>query len=193
MRATVIRYALMSLVLAATPLMAQDFSQHSEAREWGLLGEEKARFGATVVDVLCELTGDCPADCGGGKRQMGLVREADGKLIMPLKNRQAAFTGAATDLHPFCGKTVEVDGLFVGDEDTVPVKVYMVQLIRERGAADWVKTNRWTRDWAAANPEAKGKGPWFRRDPRVKAKIAESGYLGLGAEADAAFIEYYFE
>ena len=31
------------------------------ANEWGIDHEAKARFEATVVDVLCELTGDCPA------------------------------------------------------------------------------------------------------------------------------------
>ena len=32
---------------------------------------------ATVVDPLCELTGDCPDNCGDGKRQLALVREVD--------------------------------------------------------------------------------------------------------------------
>ena len=187
------KYALVVMAMLVSPAMAEDFAANSEAKEWGLLGEEKARFDARVVDLLCELTGDCPTDCGGGKRQLGLVRSVDSALIMPLKNRQAAFTGAATDIYPFCGKDVEVDGVLVGDEDLTTVKYYMVQLIREQGAAEWTKTSAWTKEWAKAHPDAKGKGPWFRRDPRVKAKIAESGYLGLGAEADEAFIKYYFE
>lgn len=188
-----IRYTLMALALLAAPVMAEDFASNSEAKEWGLLGEEKARFDAKVVDLLCELTGDCPADCGAGKRQLGLLRSVDNALVLPLKNRQAAFTGAATDIYPFCGKDVEVDGVLVGDEDQTQVKYYMVQLIREQGAPEWTKTSAWTKEWAKANPDAKGKGPWFRRDPRVSAKIDESGYLGLGAEVDAAFIKYYFE
>lgn len=187
------RYVFAGLAMLMSPVMAEDFAANSEAKEWGLLGEEKARFDARVVDLLCELTGDCPADCGNGKRQLGLLRSVDNALIMPLKNRQAAFTGAATDIYPFCGKDVEVDGVLVGDEDQTQVKYYMVQLIREQGAPEWTKTSAWTKQWAKANPDAKGKGPWFRRDPRVKAKIAESGYLGLGAEVDAAFITYYFE
>lgn len=178
--------------LTISPVAAEDFSAGSEAKEWGLSGEQKARFNARVVDLLCELTGDCPADCGDGRRQLGLLR-SDQVLVLPLKNRQAAFTGAATDLLPFCGKDVEVDGVLVGDEDETPVKYYMVQTIREQGTAEWTKTDQWTRTWARNNPEAEGKGPWFRRDPRVKAKISESGYLGLGAETDAAFIKYYFE
>lgn len=180
------------LVLAA-PAKATDFAQGSEAKEWGLIGERKARFSARVVDVLCELTSDCPADCGGGKRQLGLLRDADGALVYALKNTQPAFTGAATDLQPYCGKAVEVDGVTVQADEDAPA-YYMVQLIREAGAADWSKTNRWTKDWAEANPALKdGKGPWFRRDPRVNAAIDKDGYLGLGAETDRAFIEYYFQ
>ena len=43
------------------------------AEEWGLPGEEVVRFEAKVVDILCELTGDCPADCSDGTRQLGLL------------------------------------------------------------------------------------------------------------------------
>ena len=45
------------------PAAAADFSEGSEAKEWGLIGEKKARFTARVVDILCELGGDCPAEC----------------------------------------------------------------------------------------------------------------------------------
>jgi hypothetical protein len=182
-----------AIALFAAPALAADFSEGSQAKEWGLLGEEKATFDAKVVDVLCELTGDCPANCDDGKRQLGLVRVADNALVLPLKNGQAAFSGAATDLAPYCGQTVGVDGVLVGDEDYTPTKYYMVQLIRPEGSADWVKATQWTKEWAKRNPEAKGKGPWFRRDPRIKAMIEADGYLGLGLETDKAFIEYLFE
>ena len=183
------------MIAMAAPAHAADFSEGSEAKEWGLAGEEKARFTAKVVDVLCELGGDCAANCGDNRRQLGLLREADGALVYVLKNRQAAFTGAATDLYPFCGKEVEVDGVTVQNEDIPNApKLYMVQLIREQGAEKWTKTSRWTKEWNKANPDLKKvKGPWFRKDPRVTEAIEADGYLGLGAEADAAFIEYYFE
>ena len=42
------------------------------------------------------------------------------------------------------------------------------------------------------NPDAKGKGPWFRRDPRVNEIIAREGYLGLGLEVDQTYIEENF-
>ncbi|MGB0508364.1 MAG: hypothetical protein ACPGGK_19425, partial [Pikeienuella sp.] len=133
-------------VLIAGPAFAGEWSEGSQAREWGLLGEETARFEATVVDLLCEVAGDCPADCGNGTRQMGLKRAADGALVLPMKNRQPVFSGAATDLYPYCGKNVEVDGVLVGDEEQTPVKYYLVQFIREQGAEEWVKTSKWTKE-----------------------------------------------
>ena len=77
---------------------------------WNLTGEEEVRFDATVTDVLCVLSGDCPPDCGGGKRVLGLLK-ADGELVLPIKNG-GPFTGAVADLLPYCGTVVTADGLF---------------------------------------------------------------------------------
>ena len=181
------------LALIASPLMAQDYAANSDARSWNLYGESPARFEAHVVDVLCELTGDCAENCGNGRRQLGLVRADDNALILPNKNAQAAFTGAVVELLPFCGMAVEVDGLLLEDEDVGAKNVYLVQKIRTIGDENWTKANRWTKEWAKANPAAKGKGPWFRRDPRVNASIAAKGHLGLGLETDEAFIKEWFE
>lgn len=180
------------LALIATPAMAQDFSTNSNARPWNLVAEVPARFEATVVDLLCELAGDCPTDCGNGRRQLGLLRSADGVLIYPNKNSQPAFTGAVVELYPFCGQDVEVDGLMITDPELNVDNVYLVQTIRAIGDTEWTKANQWTKSWAAENPEADGKGPWFRRDPRVNGFIEEDGYLGLGQEVDDAFIADWF-
>ncbi len=180
------------LAFAATPAAGQDFSEGSTAKSWNLYAEQPAFFEAQVVDPLCLFTEDCPADCGGGARQLALLRTADDALVFPLKNSQAAFTGAANELLPYCGKTVEVDGLLIEDPDLGATNVYLLQKIRESGTEDWVKANRWTKDWAAANPEAKGKGPWFRRDPRVLAEIEAEGYLGLGTD-ETEFIKEWLE
>ena len=105
---TLIAGALAALI--ALPATAQE----SRVKGWdGLQGRETAVFRAKVVDVLCELSGDCAEKCGEGRRQMGLVREDDGRLILAAKNQQAGFQGAAADLYPFCGQTVAVDGLMV--------------------------------------------------------------------------------
>lgn len=170
---------------------AADYSTDSKANSWGLVGEQKARFSAKVVDILCELSGDCPADCGAGARQIGLLRQADNKLIPVNKNIQTVFSGAVDDLLPYCGEMVEVDGLMVGED--IPAQYYQVQLIRRAVDDKFVKTNQFTKVWNRENPElAKAKGPWFRKDPRVNARIEAEGRLGLGLETDAAFVEEWF-
>lgn len=188
-------FAVLGAVLLALPAAAEgEFSAGSQVEGWtNLQGREPARFTARVTDIVCALTGDCPADCGNGARLMGLIREADEALVLVSKNREAAFNGGGEDLVPYCGQTVEVDGLLVGDPAVAPTKVYQVFLIRPEGAEEWVKANRWTRIWREKHPEAASKdGPWFRNDPAIAARIAEDGYLGLGPEADATFIEENF-
>lgn len=186
------KYLIAALMCLALPASAQDFSEGSEAKSWNLYGETPALFEAKVVDLLCEVAGQCTENCGDGRRQLGLLRTADNRLIFPNKNSQAAFTGAALELLPYCGKQVEVDGLMIEDEDVGARNIYLVQKIREVGQEKWVKANTWTKKWAKAHPEAKGKGPWFRRDPRVKAAIEADGYLGLGLDADKTFIAEWF-
>jgi len=193
MIAAVATTVLASLMIA--PALAEaDFSEGSKAKLWNVFGVEKARFEAKVTDTVCALTGDCPVDCGAGLRQMALIRVADDALLVVSKNTQAAFTGASVDLAPYCGQSVTVDGLLVGDPEITPglgAKVYQVQSVTVAGAKP-AKANRWTRDWARKNPDAKGKGPWFRRDPRIIGRIEAQGYFGLGPEVDAAYIEDNF-
>ncbi len=188
-----LRLALCITTSFTTPLFAQDFSAGSTAKSWDLYAEKKAFFKAKVVDPLCTLAGDCPDNCGGGKRQLALLRLSDNVMVLPLKNSQAAFSGAANELQPFCGMDVEVDGLLIEDEELASKNLFQVQKIRNVGDEKWTKANHWTKEWAKANPDAKGKGPWFRRDPRVKAAIAKDGYTGLGLETDEAFIKEWFE
>ncbi|MEJ6394284.1 hypothetical protein V8J82_13520 [Gymnodinialimonas sp. 2305UL16-5] len=173
---------LIPLALLASPASAQEgpFSEGSEARSWNLAWEEPARFEATVVDMLCEVVGDCANECGAG-RQLGLLRAADGVLTYPNKNNQGIFTGAAVDVAPFCGMEVEVDGLMIEDEFVGATNVYLVQMIREVGAEEWVAANGWTDAWAEEFPEAAAQdGRWYRNDPRVLGLIESRGYLGTG-------------
>jgi len=167
---------------------AEDFSAGSKAKEFGFVDEIQSTFSAKVVDIACELTGDCIDNCGNGLRQLGLIREADNKLILVLKNGQLSFNGAVEDLVPYCNKLVDVDGLMVGDEEEFSTQFYMVQFIRDKGAPEWTPAKRWVAEWKAKNPEvAEGKGPWFRRDLRVKKQIDATGYFGLGHEVDEQY------
>jgi hydroxymethylglutaryl-coenzyme A reductase len=53
-----------------------------------LTGGTPGLFEARVVDILCELTGDCPVDYGASKRQMGLVPTADDVMVWRSRNRK---------------------------------------------------------------------------------------------------------
>jgi len=183
------KFAVASLFAASFSVAAnaEDFSAGSNAKEFGFEEEIKATFSAKVVDVLCELTGNCLDNCGNGQRQMGLLREADNKLVFVLKNGQFSFNGAAEDLVLYCNKLVDVDGVMVGDPEEFNTQFYMLQFIRDKGAPEWTPAKKWTAAWAKKNPEAAGKGPWFRRDHRVKKQIAATGIFGLGHEVDEAF------
>lgn len=178
---------LLAAALASPPASAQDFAEGSTAQTFGLTGEKKATFSGKVVDILCELSGDCADNCGGGMRQLGVLRDADNKLVLVAKNAQFEFNGAVPDLLPYCNKPVDVDGLMVGD-DPGSAPVYMVQKIREAGSGEWKKASDWTAAWKAANPGvAEGDGPWYRRDPRVVKQIEVNGYFGLGHDVDEAW------
>ena len=171
-----------------------EFAEGSQVAGWdNLQGREPALFRARVLDVVCALTGDCPEDCGGGARQMALLREADGKLILAAKNAEPLFTGATVDLAPYCGQTVTVDGLMVGNPELTDTKVYQVFRIQREGSDKWAKAERWSRVWRRQNKEAaKGGGEWFRHDPGVQAAIEADGWLGLGEAADRQFIEEFY-
>lgn len=195
MRSRLIKIATFAAFVFAAqmPAMAQDFSKDSKAADWNLLGEEKARFNGKVVDILCELAGDCADQCGGGTRQLGILRSADNALVPVLKNGQPLFNGAVEDLLPYCGQMVEVDGLLIGDETAKGAKFYQVQLIRREGESDFQKAELWTKKWNEAHPkEAAEKGEWFRKDPDVAKHIAKEGHFGLGKEADEEYAKENF-
>ncbi len=181
------------IVAIALPATAEDFSKDSQAQSWNLGGEEKARFSGKVVDILCELAGDCTDQCGGGTRQLGIIRSADNALVPVLKNGQPLFNGAIADLLPYCGEMVEVDGLLIKDETIPGPGLYQIQLIRRDGEAEFQKANLWTKKWDEDHPEQAGqKGPWFRRDPAIIRQIEKNGYFGIGKEADKKYIEENF-
>lgn len=163
------------VLFAAAIAFASGIAQAAE--EWGIEHEEKARFEAKVVDVLCELSGDCPANCGGGKRQLGLLRD-DGKLILAVKN-QDIFAGAATDLLPFCGKKLVVDGLMIKDP---LMPLFQIQFRRSAPDGKWRRANQFVRDWAKERGldwESDKAGEWYNHDKRITEVIAEDGVFGI--------------
>ena len=172
-------FMIVALMFAWSPAMA--------AEEWGLPEEQKARFEAKVVDVLCELNGNCPANCGDGKRQLGLI-DGKGKLILAIKNA-APFAGAAAELIDFCGKQVIADGLFSTNRG---YRIFALQFVREAPDGKWRRANRFIAKWAKAlgfSPKGKEAKRWFDHDPRVKKEIHDHGKLGLGADADREYFK----
>ena len=147
------------------------------AESWGLPEEQAATFEAKVVDMQCALSGDCPKDCGAGRRQLGLL-SAKGKLVLVMKNADP-FAGATHDLLAFCGQQVTADGLFATSQG---ITVFALQRLKP-AKGDWIAANGFVRDWAkshgvAADSEAASE--WFRHDPTVAGVIAADGKLGLG-------------
>ncbi|MGY9055382.1 MAG: hypothetical protein ACKVGZ_07225, partial [Alphaproteobacteria bacterium] len=124
---------------------AKDYSVGSNAKSWNLQGQEKAMFTGKVVDLLCELAGDCVDNCGGSTRNLGILRSDDNKLITVMKNTQAAFNGGSDDLLPYCGQIIDADGLMIGDDEVVKAKFYQIQLVRVSGTEKWNKTTLWTK------------------------------------------------
>lgn len=174
----------MSIAMVAAFLALSGVAQAADS--WGLPGEEITRFEAKVVDIACELTGDCPAQCGAGKRQLGLLTGA-GKLVLPLKNT-APFAGAVEELIDFCGKPVIVDGLMTTNRGYT---VFALQFVRAAPDGDWRGGGRWARVWAQKNglPANDDKAfEWYLHDEDVKALIDKDGKLGLGPEADRKFL-----
>ncbi|MEM7195428.1 MAG: hypothetical protein AAF402_10790 [Pseudomonadota bacterium] len=172
-----IAFAAASLMVLMQPTYA--------AKSWGLLNEQEAKFTGTVVDIACELTGNCPANCGEGTRQLGL-KTADNGVVLVAKNL-TLFTGAADELHGFCGEEIEVDGLYTENQG---VKFFQVQRMRPAGGKKWEKSRRFLKAWAARNDSKPRKAKkWYARDARVKAIIERDGRLGLGPEADAEYFK----
>ncbi len=164
--------AALFLVAGAANLVAAGPAR--AASEWGIEYEEKSRIDAKVVDILCELSGDCPANCGGGKRQLGLLLD-DGTLVPVVKN-QDIFAGATSDLIGFCGQRITADGLYIKDPQ---MPLFALQFKRLAPDGKWSRANQFTKDWATANPVAGEPGQWFRNDPAVKATLKADGVFGI--------------
>ena len=146
------------------------------ANSWGLPDEVEARFEAKVTDVLCVLRGDCPEDCGAGKRLLGLLQD-DGTLVLPLKNA-GPFTGVTVDLIPYCNQRVTVDGLFTTNYGVV---TFAVQFVQPEGGK-WRRANAFVREWAkerGLEPKDKKARRWMRNDEAILELIEEQGVLGL--------------
>ena len=149
-----------------------------------------------VVDILCELTGDCPANCGGGAplRQLGLVDNDEGRgaglLHLPTKLKNAtAFSGTVVELIGFCGKQVVADGLYSTNLiGAIASSRSTGQFVREAPDGEWRAANRFLGKWANDNDLLGGQlhlprpSQWFRHDPTVaRASSVRTEYSAYSA------------
>ena len=157
------RVLLIALAFAAFPAAA--------AEKWDMPHEKELIVAGKVVDLLCELTKNCPANCGGGRRQLGLL-EASGRL-RPAAKGLIDFAGAALDLLPYCGKVIQADGLLLENPEA---HLYFVQAVREKESGPWIKADRFQADYDARHGKTE---EWFRQHPDGKRIIGEDGVLGI--------------
>jgi len=160
-----------SFIFIAALLSGSGVSQAAE--EWGIDHEKKARFEAKVVDVLCELSGDCPTNCGDGKRQLGLLKD-DGILVLAVKNVDI-FAGAVNDLIGFCQKRIVADGLLINNPKAPLFALQFKKLAKD---GKWSRASQFGKDWSKANGGKKGS-QWFKNDSTIKKIISENGVYGI--------------
>ena len=115
-----------AIIIGAAASMALTASAFA-AEGWGINHEKETRVEAKVVDLLCEVTGNCVPNCGGGKRQLGLLFD-NGKLVPVVKNKRP-LCRAIADLMPFCGKKIVADGLLISNPK---MSLFQLQFKRAR-------------------------------------------------------------
>jgi hypothetical protein len=158
-------------LIAAAAIAAIAFPAARAADGWGIEHEKIVELTGRVVDLACTLKGDCPSNCGDGRRQLGLLTP-DGKLRAVVKG-PVEFAGPVRDLVRFCGRTVQVDGLLI---ENPAIHIVMLQNIRERPDQPWTRADQFAKDWEAANGKAE---EWYREDKLVKDIIGADGVYGI--------------
>jgi hypothetical protein len=141
------------------------------AEAWNIPHEKPAVLKGRVTDALCHLKRRCAPDCGGGKRQLGLVL-ADGTFRLVAKSN-VDFAGAIDDLIGYCGREIEADGLLI---ENPAVTLFFVQGIRTDPSAPFTPAERFKTQWEARHGKAE---EWWRADPEANRLIAEDGPLGI--------------
>lgn len=155
----------LSMLVALAPLVAQ------AAEKWGMPHEKELALHGKVVDLLCELAKNCPPDCGGGKRQLGVLT-SDG-VLRPAAKGNVDFAGPIVDLAPWCGKTIFTDGLLL---ENPAAHLYFVQAIREKEGDPWIPANAFQTTFDARHGKT---DEWYRKDPEAKRIIDADGVLGV--------------
>lgn len=161
MRRTLLAFSFLSLVSPAA----------LAAESVGAQYENEVILAGQVVDILCELTGDCPKGCGEGKRVLGL-KSADNTIYVIGKG-PPLFANANESVLPFCGNQIEVDGLLIKNPK---IPALFVQKYRAKGTETWKDADDFEVQWKAKNGDTE---EWFRKDANVVGLITKNGRLGI--------------
>ncbi len=173
------RFTALATVLGSLFLLNGCATSVGEVAAWPVTNAEESALSGTVVDVLCELNGNCAENCGEGKRQLAIKTESLGTVL--ISKNLTNYSGAADELWPFCGELVEVNGLFTENKG---IRFFQAQNIREPGG-QWKQTTNYLQAWSNRTGQSRSLAEdWQYHDPRVKAIIERDGRLGLGTDAD---------
>ena len=88
MRLALSAAALSTALLAAGPARA--------AEPWGIPGEKPMVLKGRVVDAICHLTGQCPRDCGAGRRGAGTGAAGGAELVVAAAGGAGAASSATS-------------------------------------------------------------------------------------------------
>lgn len=177
-----------TLLSLATLLVTSTFlgacaTKVGEVASWPVTNAQESEITGTVVDVLCELNGNCVDDCGSGKRQLAIKTE-DSRTVLVSKNL-TNYTGAVVELSPFCDQVVDLNGLFTEHRG---VRFFQVQNVRPSGG-QWQRATGYLQAWSerTGRPLSEANN-WQENDERVQEIIERDGVLGLGQEADQEYL-----
>ncbi|MBX2886947.1 MAG: hypothetical protein KTR32_43770 [Granulosicoccus sp.] len=176
MKNTQSRLPLLLLFLISAAGLTACATPVGEVQKWGISGSEVAEFSGEVVDVLCEVSGNCAEQCGAGTRQLGIKTDQGTILIAKDLN---LYTGAAEELWPFCSQQLVVNGQFTESGST---RFFQIQNVRNPDGP-WMSTTRFLEAWAEKNGKSVSDAKrWYRQDPRVTTVLERDGLLGLGPD-----------
>lgn len=164
-------YSLVLIILAGLTACA---TPAGKVERWGISGVEVAEISGEVVDVLCEVSGNCVEQCGSGTRQIGIKTQQGMVLVAKDLNR---YSGGAEELWPFCSQQLVVNGQFT---ETGPTRFFQVQNVRMPDGG-WMSTSRFLEVWAEKNGKpVNAANKWYLEDQRVETILKRDGLLGLG-------------
>ncbi|MBX2839166.1 MAG: hypothetical protein KTR35_20085 [Gammaproteobacteria bacterium] len=172
------RHGLIVLVFIGGGVLTSCATPVGEVQRWSISGVEVAEFSGEVVDILCEVSGNCVEQCGGGERQIGIKTDTETILVSKDLN---LYTGGAEQLWRFCGSNLVVNGQFTQSGN---VRFFQVQNIKEPDG-EWQSATQFLETWAEKNGTTVSAAKrWYQQDERVTTILERDGRLGLGAEAD---------